>query len=113
MQAFIDQAIQVLREGFAQINDPKGLLIALAATLFLQSWRQWIPASIIAVVIHVAIERLAPVLAGAGGEVSLPPLMEEAFWTRTGILLVGYLVIIAVFFVIKRILTPGGGGKKT
>ena len=31
MQAFLDQALEVLRAGFTQINDPKGLLIALAA----------------------------------------------------------------------------------
>lgn len=112
MQAFIDQSIQVLREGFTQINDPKGLLIALAATVFISSWKQWIPASVVAVVIHIVIERLAPVLAGGGGEITLPPLMEEGFWTRTGVLFVGYLVVIAVFFFVKRILTSGSGGKK-
>lgn len=111
MQAFIDQSIQVLRDGFTQINDPKGLLIALAATVFLGSWRQWAPVALVATVVHIAVERLAPVLAGDGGQVTLPPLMEEGFWTRTGVLFVGYLIVIAVFFFVKRMLTGGGKAK--
>ena len=113
MQAYLDQAVQVLRDGFTQINDPKGLLIALAATIFLRSWGQWFPAAVIAVLIHVAIEHFAPVLAGQS-ELALPPLMEPAFWSRAGILLVGYLIVIGIFFFVKRILTTamgGGGGK--
>jgi hypothetical protein len=115
MQAYLDQAVQVLREGFTQINDQKGLLIALAATIFLRSWGQWIPAALIAVLVHIAIEHFAPVLAGQS-ELALPPLMEMSFWTRAGILLVGYLIVIGIFFVVKRIITTamgggGGGGK--
>lgn len=35
----VDQVVAYLREGFANINNPKGLLIALAATVFLGSWK--------------------------------------------------------------------------
>lgn len=113
MQALIDQAVQVLREGFSQINDPKGLLIALAATVFMQSWKQWLPVALAALALHVAVERLAPVLAGVSGDVRLPPLLEQAFWTQTGILYVGYLAVIAVFFFVKRLLLRGGPSKKS
>lgn len=98
---YVDQAVAILREGFANANNPKGLLIALAATIFLGSWRQWIPVTLVATVIHVAIDTLAPVLAGGGGAVTLPPLMEPTFWTSTGVLFVGYAIVIAVFFLIK------------
>lgn len=111
MQAYLDQAVQILRDGFTQINDPKGLLIALAATIFLRSWGQWFPAAIIAAVIHIAIEHFAPVLAGQA-ELALPPLMEPAFWNRAGILLVGYLVVIGIFFFVKRLLVGALGGAK-
>ncbi len=113
MQAFVDQAVEILRAGFTQINDPKGLLIALAATVFLRSWGQWIPAGIIATLIYVAIEHFAPVLAGQG-ELALPPLMEAGFWSRTGVLLVGFLLVIGVFFFVKRIImtAAGAGGGK-
>jgi hypothetical protein len=112
MQVYLDQAVEVLRAGFAQINDPKGLVIALIATLFMRSWGQWIPAGIVSVVVYVAIEHFAPVLAGQA-ELALPPLMEAGFWTRTGILFVGFLIVIGIFFFVKRIITStaGGGGQ--
>lgn len=101
----VDQAVTYLREGFANINNPKGLLIALAATIFMGSWRQLIPVALVATVIHIVIERLAPVLAGGNGQVSLPPdLMQETFWTRVLVLFLGYMVIVGVFFLIKSML---------
>jgi hypothetical protein len=106
----VDQAVAYLREGFANINNPKGLLIALAATIFLGSWKQWFPISLVAVVIHIAIEQLAPVLAGEGGAVVLPDITSEVFWTRVLVLLLGYLIIIGVFFFVKRMIFRGGGG---
>lgn len=99
----VDQAVEYLRAGFANINNPKGLLIALAAVVFMGSWKQWLPLSLIALVAHIAIERLAPVLSGNGGEVTLPPLMDESFWTQTLVLLLGYLVIIAIFYFLKSL----------
>lgn len=106
----VDQVVAYLREGFGTINNPKGLLIALAATIFLGSWKQWLPLSLVAVIIHIAIEQLAPVLAGEGGAVILPDLMSEGFWTRALVLFLGYLVIIGIFFFVKRLLFRGGGG---
>ncbi len=105
---FVDQAVAYLRDGFGTINNPKGLLIALAAVIFMGSWKQWLPIGLVATIIHIAIERLAPVLAGGGGEVTLPPLMEEAFWTQALVLFLGYLIIIGVFFLLKSMLFKGG-----
>jgi len=104
----LDQAIAYLREGFANINNPKGLLIALAAVLFMGGWRQWFPIALVAVVIHIAIEQLAPVLAGGDGDVRLPELMSEAFWTQALVLFLGYLVIIGIFYFLKSLLFRGG-----
>ena len=106
----VDQAVAYLRDGFGTINNPKGLLIALAATLFLSSWRQWFPVAVIATIIHIAINQLAPVLAGGGGEVRLPELMSEEFWTQALVLFLGYLVIIGIFYFVKRLIFRGGKG---
>jgi hypothetical protein len=101
----VDQAVAYLRDGFGTINNPKGLLIALAAVIFMGSWRQWIPIALVATIIHIAIEILAPVLAGGGGQVTLPPdLMQESFWTRALVLFLGYMVITGIFFLIKSML---------
>jgi hypothetical protein len=107
----VDQAVAYLREGFANINNPKGLLIALAATIFMGGWRQLLPIALVATVVHIVIERLAPVLAGGGGEVTLPPLMEEGFWTQVLVLFLGYAIIIAVFFFIKSMFFRGAAAK--
>lgn len=110
---YVDQAINSIREGFLTINHPKGLLIALAATLFMGSWRQWLPVAVVAVVIHIVIERLTPVLSGGGGTVTLPDnLMETSFWSNALALLLGYLVIIGVFFLVKSMLFRGGAAAK-
>jgi len=100
----LDQAVAYLREGFANINNPKGLLIALAAVLFMGGWKQWAPLALIALVIHIAIERLQPVISGGGGDVTLPPLMEEAFWTQALVLFLGYLIIIGIFYFLKSLI---------
>lgn len=98
---YLNQALDILREGFANTNNPKGLLIALAATVFLSSWKQWLPISLLATIVHIAIDQLAPVLAGEGGAVVLPPLMEPSWWAQSGVMFVGYAIVIAVFFLIK------------
>ena len=100
----LDQAVAYLREGFANINNPKGLLIALAAVLFMGAWKQWAPLALVALVIHVAIEQLQPVLSGGDGDVRLPELMSEAFWTQALVLFLGYLVIIGIFYFVKSMI---------
>ena len=101
----VNDALGYLREGFGTINNPKGLLIALAAVIFMGSWKQWLPIALVATLVHIIIEVLAPVLAGGGGQVTLPPdMMESSFWTRALVLFLGYLIIIGIFFLIKSML---------
>ena len=100
----LDQAVVYLREGFANINNPMGLLIALAAVLFMGGFKQWLPLSLVATMIHIAIEQLRPVLSGNDGALRLPELLSEAFWTQALVLFLGYLVIIGVFYFLKRLI---------
>jgi hypothetical protein len=106
----IDQAVAYLREGFANINNPRGLLIALVAVIFLNSWRQWPVLALLATLVHLAIDVLAPVIAGEGGELRLPDIMSETFWTQALVLFLGYLIVIGVFFVVKRLIFRGKAG---
>ena len=102
---YVDQAVQSLRDGFANINNPRGLLIALVAVIFMGSWRQWLPLALLATVAHLVIEQIAPVLSGRGGQLSLPPnLMEQSFWIHAGVLLLGYLLVTALFFFLKSLI---------
>ena len=55
VQALLDQFVALLREGFGEVNGVKGILIGLAATIFMQSWKQWLPLSLAATLVHIAI----------------------------------------------------------
>jgi len=103
---FVDQAIEYMRQGFGTVNgDWRFLVIALIAAVVMSNWRQWIPFVVLAVVAHIAIQEIAPVLAGSdGAELNLPPIMEESFWVSTGVVALGYLIVIGVFFLIKSLL---------
>lgn len=108
LQPYLDSLLAFMRTGFNEANQTQALLIALAATIFMQSWRQWLPVAVLAVVVHVAVDVIVPVLAGRG-EFRLPPLMEGEFWQMAGARFVGYLIVIAIFFMIKRLLFRGRG----
>ena len=105
---YINQAVQTLHDGFLEINHPKGLLIALAAAIFMSSWRQWLPVALVATIIHIAIDVLAPVLSGHGnGAVTLPDFMQASFWESAGVFFLGYLIVIGVFFFLKSLVFRG------
>ncbi len=107
VQPYLDATLQFLQAGFNEANQVQGLLIALAATIFMQSWRQWLGVALVAVVVHVAVDVLVPVLASAQ-DFRLPPLMEPAFWMESASRYVGYLIVIAIFFAVKRVLLRRG-----
>ncbi|MBN8608830.1 MAG: hypothetical protein J0L81_18075 [Caulobacterales bacterium] len=102
---FVDQAVAYMRDGFGIVNgDWRNLVLALIAAIFMGGWKQWLPFAALAVVAHIAIQKLAPVLAGDGEALSLPPIMETQFWIEAGVLLLGYLITIGVFFLIKSLI---------
>ncbi|WP_291844376.1 hypothetical protein [Maricaulis sp.] len=104
MPEFLEQFLSLAREGFAEVNAVLGLLIAAVATLVLSKWSRLIVVAGGAVIAHIVLESLAPVIAEVGG-FNLPPLLEAYFWREVGVLFVGYLVVIGILFVIKRIVT--------
>lgn len=109
-QHLIDNAVQTLRDGFTNINHPQGLLIALVATVFMQNWRQWLPIAIGALVVDRIVQVVGPVLAGrnSGAQLMLPHnLMEQSYWSEALVLFVGYLVVIGIFFFLKRLVFRG------
>lgn len=100
---YVDQAMSFLREGFNSINNlPGALLIALAGAILMQSWRQLLPISVLAVLVHFAVQILAPVLQSRAA-FHLPQIMDTPFWREAAVLLVGYLIVISVFFFLKSL----------
>ncbi|OLF73181.1 hypothetical protein AWH62_09590 [Maricaulis sp. W15] len=104
MPEFVEQFLSFAREGFAEVNAVLGLLVAAVGTLILSKWSRLIVVAGGAVIAHIILERLAPVIAEVGG-FHLPPLLEAHFWRYVGVLFVGYLVVIGILFAIKRVVT--------
>lgn len=111
--SYIEPVLEFMRDGYAQLNanPAKALLIALAATVCLQNWKQWLPVGVVAVVAHKLIEMLAPVLAGAAGAIELPQVVEPAFWIELASIYVGYLILIGFLFFLKRMFIKGTPAK--
>ena len=103
---YLQAVLDFFREGYDSINNlPGALIVALVAVLFMQSWKQLLPMAVLSVVALEAIQILAPVLTSHAA-FHLPPIMEVPFWRHAGVLFVGYVVVIAVLFLIKTMLLP-------
>ena len=90
-----------LEVGFAQVNVVQGLLIAVAAAFMTHKWSNVFTVAIGAVVFHVLLDALLPVLNNTGS-FRLPPLVEGDYWRYLLALYLGYVLAISVFYVVKR-----------
>ena len=113
MEAFFDQIGNLLsglfsltQTGFDGVNQVVGLLIAVIAALVMPAWNRLWATALGAALVHHIVNAVRPVL--DGGEFALPPLLTLGFWMMTLALFLGYAVVIAVFFLIKSLLTGGG-----
>ena len=92
-----------LQTGFAHVNVVQGLLIAIIAAFMMYSWGSVFVVAIGAVVIHVLVDALLPVLNNSGA-FQLPPVVDGEYWKYLLALYLGYVVAISVFYVVKRVL---------
>lgn len=103
MQALWNDANLYLQSGFAQINAVQGLFIAIVAAFLMYRWIDVFTVALAATVIHVVADVMLPVLANSA-PFRLPPLVDGAFWRYFLALYLGYLVVISVFYIVKRVL---------
>ncbi|HTQ14438.1 MAG TPA: hypothetical protein VMH86_11240 [Rhizomicrobium sp.] len=96
------------RAGFQQVNAVEGLVIALVAALLLPAWSRLWAVALGATLANLVIDVLIPVVSYHRSFRLPPDLLELPYWEHALILFVGYLVVIAVFFAVKRRLTGGG-----
>jgi hypothetical protein len=96
--------------GFDSVNQIVGLLIAVIATLMMPAWRSLWGTALGAALVHILIGVLRPVL--DGGALVLPNLLSLTFWMTVLALFLGYAIVIAVFFLIKSLLTGGLGRRR-
>jgi hypothetical protein len=94
------------QSGFAHINALQGLLIAIIAAFLMYRWGSVFVVAVGATIVHAIVDVMLPVLAN-GAAFKLPPLMDGDYWRYLLTLYVGYLIVITVFYVIKRMLVRG------
>jgi hypothetical protein len=103
IQTFWNDANVYLQSGFGHINAVQGLLIAFIAAVLMYRWTNVVTVAAAAAVVHVVADVMLPVLANSA-PFRLPPLTDSAFWRYLLALYVGYLVVISVFYIVKRVL---------
>ncbi|MGN6514408.1 MAG: hypothetical protein ACTHLR_01045 [Rhizomicrobium sp.] len=101
-QHLVNTTWDFFREGFNQVNALEGLIIALIAALFVPAWRRVWAVALGATLVTIIVNVMLPVLADHAA-FRLPPLTEPRFWHFVAALFVGYLVVIGVFFFLKRL----------
>ncbi|MBI1239244.1 MAG: hypothetical protein GC199_07865 [Alphaproteobacteria bacterium] len=101
VQDALNNALAFLQSGFREVNALQGLLIAIGAAFLLKSYGRIWMVSLGAVLVHVMLDVMVPVLANKAS-FHLPPLVEPAYWRYLGALFVGYLIVISLFWLIKR-----------
>jgi hypothetical protein len=87
--------------GFHEINAIQGLLIAIIAALMLHRWAGVFAIAVGATVTHLFVDMLLPVLAD-NAPFRLPNMVEGAYWRYALTLYLGYIVVISIFYIIKR-----------
>ena len=99
----LNDVLDFMRAGFNEINAVQGLLIALVAAIVLPDLKRLPVIVLAATVIHLAVDILIPVIAN-GAALRLPPILEGNYWRYAAVVLVGYLVVITIFAITKRLL---------
>ena len=89
------------QNGFHEINAIQGLLIAVVAALMLYRWAGVFTIAVGATLTHLFVDMMLPVLAN-NAPFRLPNVVDGAYWRYALTLYVGYLIVISVFYVIKR-----------
>lgn len=97
-------------QGFAQVNAVLGLIIAVIAAFMLGRWSRLLAVALGATIVHLIARVLIPVVANHAAFKLPSNLMDMSYWRGALALYLGYLVVIAVFFLIRRIVFGRGGG---
>ncbi len=95
-----------LRDGFANVNGALGIIIALVAAYMLHSWKRLWALALGATLVHLIAEIMIPVLANKARFALPSDLLQMSYWRTAAALYLGYLLVIAVFFFIKKNVLP-------
>jgi ABC-type glycerol-3-phosphate transport system permease component len=101
MMEYVNQALDFLREGFHQVNAIEGLIIALLAAYMMRAWDRLLYVALGATIANLIADVLLPVIVN-NTPFQLPDMVDKPYWRHAAALYVGYLVVVAVFFFLKK-----------
>jgi hypothetical protein len=107
VQAWLDYIWEFFRNGFHDVNQILGLLIAMVAAYFLSKYSRIFVIALGALVFYIVAEVMLPVVANHG-EFKLPNMVDNGYWQRMIAIYAGFLLIITVFYVAKKFIFRGG-----
>ena len=106
LHEFLTFFVGGVREGFLHVKAALGLIIALVAAYVLSSWKRLWAVALGATLAHLVAQVMIPVLANQG-RFALPSNMTElSYWKTALALYLGYLLVIAIFFIVKTKVLP-------
>ena len=111
IQSYFHTALDFLNNRYEHVNGPQGLVIALFAVVLMQTWGQWLAITLGATICYAIVDAVRPIIVGSGA-LKLPPVTDPAYWGVLAAVYVGLMVIIAMFFAVKKVLFMRGGGVK-
>jgi len=101
VMAFVQPAYEFVHAGFSDVRSQvAALIIAAVAAFVMSSWGRLWATALAAVVVHILVGMLLPVL--QGGAFTIPDFIALAFWANALALYVGYVLVIAFFFFLKH-----------
>ncbi|CDO58852.1 hypothetical protein BN1012_Phect638 [Candidatus Phaeomarinobacter ectocarpi] len=101
----VQPVLDFFAAGFNQVNAIQGIIIGVLAAFVLRQYSRILVISFVATLVHLIVDTALPVIRGA--ELKLPPLADLEWWKYVLLLYVGYLVVITVIYILKRILIRG------
>ncbi len=107
VQSYAEWIWQYFRVGFHDVNAILGLLIAIAAAYSLSKYNRIFVIALGALVFYVIAQVMIPVVAN-NAAFRLPPIVEPAYWQRLISLYAGFLIIITVFYIVKKTVLKSG-----
>ncbi len=115
LESVIEAIHQFILAAYHDVNNWVGLLIALFAVVLMSNWKQLLPLTLGATIVRVIADILMPAVQKGKvslAEVKLPEFLVPAFWSDKATLFVGFLILIAMFFAVKKVVFMRGGHAK-
>ncbi|MBI1187025.1 MAG: hypothetical protein GC206_06780 [Alphaproteobacteria bacterium] len=113
---FFNPILNYFQNGFDAVNAWQGIVVAILAVIVMRRWGQLLLVTFVAALVYLLVEHFWPIVT-QGAELRLPYVTEPQFWHRLGAVYAGLLIIIAMFFAVKRVIlgfrgAPAGEAKK-